>query len=82
MDFLRHIGQNNKTKIKWGEKMFTGSKTGTWMAGMGIGLAVGATAAAAGTMMMSKSTVKSAKKTAAKCAKKVGCMLDGIASMM
>ena len=56
------------------------SKAPTMLAGMGIGMAVGA-AAVAGMSMMSGSGRKAAKKNAAKLMKTLDSVMDGIASL-
>ena len=58
--------------------MFASSKTGSMMAGVGIGAAAGM----AGSKMMTKSGRRACRRNAAKCMKTVEDMIDGVSSMM
>lgn len=62
--------------------MFTSSKNMDWVKGMGIGLAVGTAAAVAGTKMMSKSSKRACRKSAARCMKNIESMVSGMSAMM
>lgn len=61
--------------------MLMSSKNMTMVKGLGIGLAVGTAAAVAGSKMMSKSSKRACRKSAAKCMRTVEDMLNGITSM-
>ncbi len=56
--------------------------TGKMMTGIGMGVALGSVALFAGSKMMDKSTLKSTKKTAAKCVKNLNSMLDSVQTML
>ncbi|MEE1012225.1 MAG: hypothetical protein U0L11_09380 [Acutalibacteraceae bacterium] len=58
------------------------SKKTDIITGMGIGLAVGTAAAVAGTKMMTKSGRKACRKTADRCMKNIGNMMDSMSAMM
>lgn len=62
--------------------MFASSKTGSMMAGVGIGMALGAAAGMAGSKMMTKSGRRACRRNAAKCMKTVEDMIGGVSSMM
>lgn len=61
--------------------MFMTSKNMSIAKGMGIGIAVGAAAAVAGTKMMTCKGRKACRKNVAKCMKTVEGMLDSISMM-
>ncbi len=61
--------------------MFSSSKSSV-IKSMGIGFAVGMAAVAAGAKMMSKSSKRACRKSAAKCMKTVEGMLNGVSTMM
>ena len=52
------------------------------MAGVGIGMALGAAAGMAGSKMLTKSGRRACSRNAAKCMKTVEDMIDGVSSMM